>query len=76
MNVVPGIEGFYHISITAQVCHNAEFYLAVVGGEEQAPLIGNERLTHFLSVIVTHRDVLQVGIARTEASGSSHSLVV
>ena len=39
MNIFTCVESIYHIFIFAQVCHNAQFYLRVVGREEYAILL-------------------------------------
>ena len=75
VDVVSAEEGFYHVLIFAEVCHDAQLYLRVVGREELAAGVGDERLADFLSVFVADGDVLQVGIAGAEASGSGHRLV-
>ena len=75
MDVVSAEEGVYHVLIFAEVCHDAQLYLRVVGREELAAGVGDERLADFLSVFVADGDVLQVGIAGAEASGSGHCLV-
>ena len=63
------------VLIFAEVCHDAQLYLRVVGREELAAGVGDERLADFLSVFVADGDVLQVGIAGAEASGSGYRLV-
>ena len=55
--------------------HNAQFYLRIVGREELAAIIRNKSLADFLSILITDRDVLQVRITGTEASGSRDCLV-
>ena len=76
MDVVTGIECLDHVMVTTQVSHDTQLYLAVIGGEEQTPLIGNECLAYLLAVIVAHRDVLQIGIAGTETPCCRHRLIV
>ena len=63
MNVVAFKEGFYHVLVSAQVGHYAQFYLRVVGREERAARFGNECLAYFLAVVAAHGYVLQVRIA-------------
>ena len=75
MNVVTAEESVNHILVLAQMRHNAQFNLWVVGGEEFASVIGNEGFTDFFAVLVTNGDILQVRIAGTESSGSGHRLI-
>ena len=55
--------------------HHAEFYLAVVGREEEASLFGYERLAYLFAVLAPDGDVLQVGVARRQSSGGGDGLV-
>lgn len=48
MDVVSAEEGVYHVLIFAEVCHDAQLYLRVVGREELAAGVGDERLADFL----------------------------
>ena len=63
VDVMPLTECLYHVFITAEMSHDTQFYLTVVGREEQAALVRDERLSDFLSVLTSYGDVLQVGVA-------------
>ena len=75
MDVVPSVEGGYHVLVSREVGHDAELYLAVVGGEEEAALLGYEAAAYLLAVIVPHGYVLQVGVAAGEPSRGGDGLV-
>ena len=49
--------------------------MRVVGREEEAAFVGDECLAYFFSVLIADGNVLQVWIARTEASGGCNRLV-
>ena len=57
------------------MCHDTEFYLRIVGREEKTAFVRNECLADFFAVLVADRNILQVRVARTEASGRGYSLV-
>ena len=59
VDVVSAEEGVYHVLIFAEVCHDAQLYLRVVGREELAAVVGDERLADFLSVFVADGDQSQ-----------------
>src|SRR3712207_9535157 len=75
LDVVIAQESVDHILVFAQVRHDAELYLRVVGREEQAILVGDECFAYLLAVLVADGDVLQVRVARAEASRSGDRLV-
>ena len=75
VNVVPRAEVFNHALVAAQLRHDAEFNLRIVGREKRTPLLWHKSLADFAPVIAANRNVLQVGIARREASCGRHSLV-
>ena len=76
MDVGSAAESFDHMFIFAQMRHDAEFDLRIVGGEEDAVfIVGDECLADLTSQVVTDRDVLQVGVRRTQTAGRSHGLV-
>ena len=76
MDVVTFHEGFNHVGVAAQMCHDSKFDLRVVGREKLASWLWNECLAHFLSVLVADRDVLQIGIRRGEATCCRNSLII
>ena len=55
-------ERLYHILVAGEMRHDAEFYLAVVGREEQASRLRHKALPDFLSIIIADGDVLKVGV--------------
>lgn len=63
MNVITAEEGINHILVLAQMCHDTQFDLRVVGREELASVIGDEGFADFLAVLVTNGYILQVRIA-------------
>src|SRR3712207_9512649 len=67
MDVEALAKGLYHVLIARQMGDDTQFYLTVVGREEKTTGLGDEAFAYFLAVIVTHGNVLQVGIARREA---------
>ena len=68
-------ECFYHVPVSAQVCHDTQFYLRVVGREENAVFIRYECTAYFPPFVVADRYVLQVRVAGTESSGGGNRLV-
>ena len=52
----------YHVLVATEVSHDAQLYLAVVSGEEEAARFGHEALADLLAVVIAHGNVLQVGI--------------
>ena len=64
MDVLTAKEGLYQVLILTEVCHDAQFYLTIVGREEQLSVVGYEGLAHLLAHGVAHRDILQVGVRR------------
>ena len=75
VDVVSLAERFYHVLVAAQVSHHSQLYLTVVGREEFTARFRYESLSYLLSVLAPHRNILQVGIARRQASRGSHGLV-
>ena len=69
-------KGVEHSGVVAQVGYESQFYLRIVGTEEHVAVGGDESSANFLSIVAAHWDVLQVGISRRQAAGSSHRLVV
>ena len=62
VDVMSFAERLYHVLVTRQVCHDAQFNLAVVGREKEASGFGYEGASDFLSVLAANRYVLQVWI--------------
>ena len=75
MDVVALDEGFDHVGVFAEVGHDAQLDLRVVGREEFAAVVGDEGLADLLAVLVADGDVLQVGVARAESAGGGDGLV-
>ena len=63
MDVATLTEGFHHVLVLAQVCHDAQLYLRVVGREEQAAWLWNEATANLLAIIIPYWDILQVRVA-------------
>ena len=62
--------------ILREMRHESEFYLAVVGTEEQTTLVRDDGFTNEASALRTDRQVLQVRIGTRETSGRRHGLVI
>ena len=75
MDVMALAEGIDEILVLAQMSHETQLDLRVVGAEEELPLVGDERLAYLFSLCVAHGDVLQVGVARRETSRGGDGLV-
>ncbi|MNT31177.1 hypothetical protein D3C71_1622760 [compost metagenome] len=56
--------------------HNAQFDLRIVGRNDAVTLRSNKGLADPAPFVVTHRDILQVRIARGETSSSRHRLMI
>ena len=63
MKIFAVSEHLNHVCVTREMCHHTEFYLRIVGGEEQATRLGDETLTDFLAILTPYRNVLEVGVA-------------
>ena len=75
MDVVAFAEGFRHIGILAEMGHDAELYLWVVGRKEQTAWLRNEASSYLSSVVIAYWDILQVGVTGWEASCRCNGLV-
>ena len=75
MYVLSAEECLHQVLVLAEVCHDAKFYLAVVGREEELPLVGDEGFAHLLAHGIAHGDVLQVGVGGGQASRGGDGLV-
>ena len=58
MDVLTAKEGLYQVFVLTEVCHDAQFYLTIVGREEQLSVVGDEGLTHLLAHGIAYRDIL------------------
>ena len=47
--------------------HDAKFDLRIVGRDNHFATIGDERFTHLAAFFRAHRNVLQIGITRSQA---------
>jgi hypothetical protein len=56
--------------------HEPEFNLAIVSRKEETSVIGYDRFADKTASLRPNGQVLQVGIAGREASGSRHGLVI
>ena len=76
MHVLAVFESRDQRLVAAQVSHQAQFHLAVIGRKQQVLIVRrDERLPDPASQLVPHGNILQVGIGRGEPSGSCHGLV-
>ena len=75
MDIVIAEEGVDHILVFAEMGHDTEFYLRIVGREEQAAFVRDKCLADFLAVLVADRDILQIRVTGAEASGRGDGLV-
>ena len=75
MNVFSGVEVLNHLLVAAEMRHDAQLDLRVVGREENAARLRHKGFSDFATVVATHRNVLQVRIARGEASGGGNGLI-
>ena len=64
MNVFAIVESLDKMRVAAKVCHEAQFYLRVVGREENLSFLGDKGFADFAAVLAAHRNVLQVGVRR------------
>ena len=62
--------------ILAQMCHQPEFYLGVVGRQENMPFLRHKGFSYFSSPCVSYRNVLKIRIIGTQSACRCHSLVV
>ena len=69
-------KGVEHRLVVAQVGHQAQLNLRVVGAEEDVAVGGDEGAANFLAVVGAHGNVLQVGIGRGQASRGGDGLVI
>ena len=76
VDVLAGKESLHERLVLADVCHDAQLNLRIVGREERVPVVGDERFADFPSVVVSDRDVLQVRVCRRQASSGRDSLIV
>ena len=73
--VVALAERLNHVGVVAEMRHDAQLYLTVISGEEQTARLGNETAAYVLAVLAAHGYVLQVRVARREASRGRYGLV-
>ena len=75
MQVMTFAEDAHHVFVLRKVRHNAQFYLTVVGREEEAARIGYECLAYLFAVLAANGNVLKVRVRRGESSGGGNCLV-
>ena len=63
MYIVAMGEGLYEVGVLTQMSHDAQFYLAVVGTEEEFSLIGDKGFAYLFAQGITYGDILQIGVA-------------
>ena len=75
MDVVPFAESLYHVRVAAQMGHDTQFDLGVVGREEFTTWFRDKSLTDFFAFLVAYRDVLQVRVTAAQPSGCGNGLI-
>ena len=76
VDILTGTECRKHVFVLAEMRHEPQLDLAVIGGEEQTSLIGNNRFADEPPALGAYRQVLQIRIAAGEPPRSRHSLVI
>ena len=77
MDIRSAAESFDHMLVVAEMRHDAQFDLRIVGREESTVrIVGNEGFTDFTSQCIPDRDILQVRVGRTQTAGGGDCLVV
>ena len=62
VNVVAFAERLYHVVVAAEVCHDAQLDLRIVGREEELSRLRHEATAYLLAVFSAHGYVLEVGV--------------
>ena len=62
VNVVAFSERLYHVVVAAEVCHDAQLDLRIVGREEELSRLRHEATAYLLAVFSAHGYVLEVGV--------------
>ena len=75
MNIVALQEGLNQVLVFAEVRHDAQLDLAVIGAEEKLSGIRYERLAHLFSLGIANGDVLQIGVRRRQTTRCRNSLI-
>ena len=75
MDVVPFAESLYHVWVAAQVGHDTQFDLGIVGREEFTTRFRDKSLADFFAFLVAYRDVLQVRVTAAQSSGRGNGLI-
>ncbi len=76
VDVVSAGEGIDQSRVPAEVRKHPELDLGVIGGEHRPALLWHEGVAHPPAHLGPDRDVLEVRVARREASGGGDELVV
>src|SRR5690554_6685906 len=67
MDVLPPVKGSQHAFVLAQMCHQPQFHLRVVGTQKHIICIGGRKsLTNLPPLLIANGNVLQVGIAAAD----------
>src|SRR5580704_17047921 len=75
MNILAGSERIDESPVARQMCHHAQIDLRIVGGDEDTSRLGYERAANPAALDATSGDVLQIRIARTDASSRHQRLM-
>ena len=76
MHIQPGVEGVQQRVVAAQVGHDAQLDLGVVGAGNHAACGGHKGLAHAAAFGGADGDVLQVGVVAGQAACDGHGLRV
>src|SRR5690554_6401604 len=77
MDVLPPVKGSQHSFVLAQMRHQTQFHLRVVGTQKHMLCIGGRKsLTNLPPLLISNGNVLQVGIAAAESTSNHLRLIV
>ena len=69
-------EGVGHVFVAAEVGHDAQLDLRIVGRKEDGfGVVSGEGFADLAAQFLAHGDVLQVRVRRTQSAGRGHRLV-
>ena len=76
MNVYPLSKSLLECLDICHASQETQFDLTIVGSYQLMAGASNKTLADFASLIAAYRNVLQVGIVRSQAAGIDHGLVI
>ena len=74
MDVLALAKGLQQPGILGNMRQHAQFYLRIVGPQQQPPLFGYKGPPHLAALFGANGNVLQVGVAGADPSGDGASL--